>query len=69
MQIYIQPASLFDGSKYVSSYFNVCWPALFEGRSGDPLAVFVSYMSTAGITIGVLSLITVFVGRMDSKRN
>ncbi|MGF1785742.1 lipoprotein-releasing ABC transporter permease subunit LolC [Photobacterium swingsii] len=41
------PVSLFIGLRYL------------RGRSGDRFSRFVSYMSTAGITIGVLSLVTV----------
>ncbi|MGF1756968.1 lipoprotein-releasing ABC transporter permease subunit LolC [Photobacterium sagamiensis] len=41
------PVSFFIGLRYL------------RGRSGDRFSRFVSYMSTAGITIGVLSLITV----------
>ncbi len=41
------PAALFIGLRYL------------RGRSGDKFSRFVSYMSTAGITIGVLSLVTV----------
>ena len=41
------PISLFIGLRYL------------RGRSGDRFSRFVSYMSTAGITIGVMSLITV----------
>ncbi|WP_261817109.1 lipoprotein-releasing ABC transporter permease subunit LolC [Vibrio gallicus] len=42
-----RPVSLFIGLRYL------------QGRSGDRFSQFVSYMSTAGITIGVLSLVTV----------
>ncbi|CAM2971773.1 lipoprotein-releasing ABC transporter permease subunit LolC [Vibrio rarus] len=42
-----RPVSLYIGLRYL------------RGRSGDRFSRFVSYMSTAGITIGVLSLITV----------
>ncbi|CAM4079346.1 lipoprotein-releasing ABC transporter permease subunit LolC [Vibrio neonatus] len=42
-----RPISLYVGLRYL------------RGRSGDRFSRFVSYMSTAGITIGVLSLITV----------
>ncbi len=41
------PISLFVGLRYL------------RGRSGDRFSRFVSYMSTAGITIGVMSLVTV----------
>ncbi|WP_172564561.1 lipoprotein-releasing ABC transporter permease subunit LolC [Vibrio navarrensis] len=41
------PVSLFVGLKYL------------RGRSGDRFSRFVSYMSTAGITIGVMALVTV----------
>jgi lipoprotein-releasing system permease protein len=41
------PISVFIGLRYL------------RGRSGDRFSRFVSYMSTAGITIGVMSLITV----------
>ncbi len=41
------PVSTFIGLRYL------------RGRSGDRFSRFVSYMSTAGITIGVMSLITV----------
>ncbi|MEZ9057030.1 lipoprotein-releasing ABC transporter permease subunit LolC [Vibrio pelagius] len=41
------PISMFIGLRYL------------KGRSGDRFSRFVSYMSTAGITIGVLSLVTV----------
>ncbi|MCG7497105.1 lipoprotein-releasing ABC transporter permease subunit LolC [Vibrio sp. Of7-15] len=41
------PVSVFIGLRYL------------KGRSGDRFSRFVSYMSTAGITIGVLSLVTV----------
>ncbi|WP_375750351.1 lipoprotein-releasing ABC transporter permease subunit LolC [Vibrio sp. HN007] len=41
------PVSAFIGLRYL------------RGRSGDRFSRFVSYMSTAGITIGVLSLVTV----------
>ncbi len=41
------PISLFIGLRYL------------RGRSGDRFSRFVSYMSTAGITIGVMSLVTV----------
>ncbi len=41
------PISVFIGLRYLT------------GRSGDRFSRFVSYMSTAGITIGVMSLITV----------
>lgn len=41
------PVSFFIGLRYL------------RGRSGDRFSRFVSYMSTAGITIGVLSLVTV----------
>lgn len=41
------PISIYVGLRYL------------KGRSGDRFSRFVSYMSTAGITIGVLSLITV----------
>ncbi len=41
------PVSVFIGLRYL------------RGRSGDRFSRFVSYMSTAGITIGVLSLVTV----------
>ncbi len=41
------PVSVFIGLRYL------------RGRSGDRFSRFVSYMSTAGITIGVMSLITV----------
>ncbi|WP_261835290.1 lipoprotein-releasing ABC transporter permease subunit LolC [Vibrio ishigakensis] len=42
-----RPVSLFVGLRYL------------RGRSGDRFSRFVSYMSTAGITIGVMSLVTV----------
>ncbi|MFC0172739.1 lipoprotein-releasing ABC transporter permease subunit LolC [Vibrio comitans] len=42
-----RPVSLYIGLRYL------------RGRSGDRFSRFVSYMSTAGITIGVLSLVTV----------
>lgn len=41
------PASLFIGLRYL------------KGRSGDPFSRFVSMLSTAGIAIGVMALITV----------
>ncbi|MBW3694599.1 lipoprotein-releasing ABC transporter permease subunit LolC [Vibrio sp. T187] len=41
------PISIYVGIRYL------------KGRSGDRFSRFVSYMSTAGITIGVLSLVTV----------
>lgn len=41
------PVSAFIGVRYL------------RGRSGDRFSRFVSYMSTAGITIGVMSLVTV----------
>lgn len=41
------PISIFIGLRYL------------RGRSGDRFSRFVSYMSTAGITIGVMSLVTV----------
>ncbi|MDA9555957.1 lipoprotein-releasing ABC transporter permease subunit LolC [Vibrio sp.] len=41
------PASLFIGLRYL------------QGKSGDRFSRFVSYMSTAGITIGVMALVTV----------
>ncbi|KHT59799.1 transporter [Photobacterium gaetbulicola] len=41
------PVSFFIGLRYL------------RGRSGDRFSRFVSYMSTAGITVGVLSLVTV----------
>ncbi|EKA5635683.1 lipoprotein-releasing ABC transporter permease subunit LolC [Vibrio navarrensis] len=41
------PVSLFVGLRYL------------RGRSGDRFSRFVSYMSTAGITIGVMALVTV----------
>ncbi|MDF2153626.1 lipoprotein-releasing ABC transporter permease subunit LolC [Vibrio sp. CAU 1672] len=41
------PVSLFIGFRYL------------RGRSGDRFSRFVSYMSTAGITIGVMALVTV----------
>lgn len=41
------PVSAFIGLRYL------------RGRSGDKFSRFVSYMSTAGITIGVMSLVTV----------
>ncbi|USD66204.1 lipoprotein-releasing ABC transporter permease subunit LolC [Vibrio sp. SCSIO 43136] len=41
------PVSIFIGLRYL------------RGRSGDRFSRFVSYMSTAGITIGVLALVTV----------
>ncbi|MGF1753273.1 lipoprotein-releasing ABC transporter permease subunit LolC [Vibrio makurazakiensis] len=41
------PISIFIGIRYL------------RGRSGDRFSRFVSYMSTAGITIGVMSLVTV----------
>ncbi|PMH45007.1 transporter [Vibrio sp. 10N.286.49.B3] len=41
------PISIFIGFRYL------------RGRSGDKFSRFVSYMSTAGITIGVMSLVTV----------
>ncbi|MEF1290503.1 ABC transporter permease, partial [Vibrio sp. M260118] len=41
------PVSTFIGLRYL------------RGRSGDRFSRFVSYMSTAGITIGVMSLVTV----------
>ncbi len=41
------PVSVFIGLRYL------------RGRSGDRFSRFISYMSTAGITIGVLSLVTV----------
>ncbi|GAL10128.1 lipoprotein releasing system transmembrane protein LolC [Vibrio astriarenae] len=41
------PVSLFIGLRYL------------RGRSGDRFGRFVSFMSTAGITIGVMSLVTV----------
>ncbi len=41
------PVSTFIGLRYL------------RGRSGDKFSRFVSYMSTAGITIGVMSLVTV----------
>ncbi|ENM5742925.1 lipoprotein-releasing ABC transporter permease subunit LolC [Vibrio metoecus] len=41
------PISVFIGLRYL------------RGRSGDRFSRFVSYMSTAGITIGVMSLVTV----------
>ncbi|WP_117234550.1 lipoprotein-releasing ABC transporter permease subunit LolC [Vibrio maerlii] len=41
------PVSLFIGLRYL------------RGRSGDRFSRFVSYMSTAGITIGVMALVTV----------
>lgn len=41
------PVSLFIGLRYL------------RGRSGDRFSRFVSYMSTAGITVGVMSLVTV----------
>lgn len=45
--IMFHPLPVFIGLRYL------------RGRSGDRFSRFVSYMSTAGITIGVLSLITV----------
>lgn len=42
-----RPVSLYIGLRYL------------RGRSGDRFSRFVSFMSTAGITIGVLSLVTV----------
>lgn len=47
VQSMFHPISLFVGLRYL------------KGRSGDRFSRFVSYMSTAGITIGVLSLVTV----------
>lgn len=47
VQSMFHPISMFVGLRYL------------KGRSGDRFSRFVSYMSTAGITIGVLSLITV----------
>ncbi len=41
------PISTFIGLRYL------------RGRSGDRFSRFVSYMSTAGITIGVMALVTV----------
>ncbi|EJV9310350.1 lipoprotein-releasing ABC transporter permease subunit LolC [Vibrio vulnificus] len=41
------PVSIFIGLRYL------------RGRSGDRFSRFVSYMSTAGITVGVMSLVTV----------
>ncbi|NVP02351.1 ABC transporter permease, partial [Photobacterium damselae subsp. damselae] len=41
------PVSFFIGLRYL------------RGRSGDRFSRFVSYMSTAGITIGVMALVTV----------
>ncbi len=41
------PISIYIGLRYL------------RGRSGDRFSRFVSFMSTAGITIGVLALITV----------
>ncbi|WP_413478633.1 lipoprotein-releasing ABC transporter permease subunit LolC [Vibrio hibernica] len=55
------PVSAFIGLRYL------------RGRSGDKFSRFVSYMSTAGISIGVLSLITVlsvmngFEGQLKQK--
>ena len=45
--IMFHPISTFIGLRYL------------RGRSGDRFSRFVSYMSTAGITIGVMSLVTV----------
>ncbi len=45
--IMFHPLPVFIGLRYL------------RGRSGDRFSRFVSYMSTAGITIGVLSLVTV----------
>jgi lipoprotein-releasing system permease protein len=47
VQSMFHPISMFIGLRYL------------KGRSGDRFSRFVSYMSTAGITIGVLSLVTV----------
>lgn len=44
---------------YVSSDFGFIGLRYLRGRSGDRFSRFVSYMSTAGITIGVMSLVTV----------
>lgn len=41
------PVSFFIGLRYL------------RGRSGNRFSRFVSYMSTAGITIGVMALVTV----------
>jgi lipoprotein-releasing system permease protein len=55
------PISFFIGLRYL------------RGRSGDRFSRFVSYMSTAGITIGVLALVTVlsvmngFEGQLKSR--
>ncbi|MFV0576783.1 MAG: lipoprotein-releasing ABC transporter permease subunit LolC [Vibrio sp.] len=55
------PTSAFIGLRYL------------KGRSGDKFSRFVSYMSTAGISIGVLSLVTVlsvmngFEGQLKQK--
>ncbi|MBD1576772.1 lipoprotein-releasing ABC transporter permease subunit LolC [Vibrio sp. S11_S32] len=55
------PVSAFIGLRYL------------RGRSGDKFSRFVSYMSTAGISIGVLSLVTVlsvmngFEGQLKQK--
>ncbi|OEF23539.1 lipoprotein-releasing ABC transporter permease subunit LolC [Vibrio rumoiensis] len=55
------PVSAFIGLRYL------------KGRSGDKFSRFVSYMSTAGISIGVLSLVTVlsvmngFEGQLKDK--
>lgn len=55
------PVSAFIGLRYL------------KGRSGDKFSRFVSYMSTAGISIGVLSLVTVlsvmngFEGQLKQK--
>ncbi len=55
------PISTFIGLRYL------------RGRSGDRFSRFVSYMSTAGITIGVMSLVTVlsvmngFEGQLKSR--
>ncbi|SUP50521.1 Lipoprotein-releasing system transmembrane protein lolC [Vibrio metschnikovii] len=45
--IMFHPISIFIGLRYL------------RGRSGDRFSRFVSYMSTAGITIGVMALVTV----------
>ncbi len=45
--VMFHPISVFIGLRYL------------RGRSGDRFSRFVSYMSTAGITIGVMSLVTV----------
>ncbi|HAS6482792.1 TPA: lipoprotein-releasing ABC transporter permease subunit LolC [Vibrio parahaemolyticus] len=47
MSCMYHPISLFIGLRYL------------RGRSGDRFSRFVSYMSTAGITIGVMALVTV----------